>query len=208
MSLNWLLGQMKPRNRDSLRNAVYIMLMLLVATSSLHVSSQSVARAEDLVVNSPELQWKRCGERLVTMSGRSLTEVSLDRIEAASVDSSPEFLMQLLALIYVESRFNPRAISGADARGYTQITKVAVMDAAEYCGLPRRPKDLYDVDTNVRYGSCYLEKLRAETGDWLSSYIAYNGGYQAFTKFQKGEQLGTETSNYALQLMRIRALCN
>jgi soluble lytic murein transglycosylase-like protein len=151
-------------------------------------------------------RWKRCATLLVEMSG--VKKIDIDKIVKASISQEDIFLIQLLSLIYVESRFNRLAISDAGAYGYTQITKPAVLDAAAYCGLSKNPKNWYDTNINIKYGSCYLQKLIKETGDWTSALVVYNGGYKQLTKYQKGEQMLPETSNYVLQVLRVEALCN
>lgn len=116
----------------------------------------------------------------------------------------------LMAVIYVESRFNRSALSEKEAYGLMQMTLPAVQDATESCNL--RPvlnmDHLFDSVTNIRYGSCYLRKLfREMNGDWTRTLITYNGGYRMLTRYDRGETLVSETANYVLQVQRALQLC-
>lgn len=117
-----------------------------------------------------------------------------------------EFIKYLLAIIYVESRFNPNAVSHKEAYGLMQMTEIAVVDAIGECNLEPilDMQHLLDTHSNIRYGSCYLRKLLREMdGDWTRTLIAYNGGYRQVLKYEKGEAIASETANYVLQIGRI-----
>lgn len=121
------------------------------------------------------------------------------------------FLRYMFAVIYVESGFNRNARSPKDAYGLMQMTAVAVQDAQAYCKLRAVPDmaHLFDSVTNIRYGTCYLQKAIEELeGDWTAALIMYNGGYRQLTRYQKGESIVQETANYVLQVQRALAVCS
>lgn len=89
--------------------------------------------------------------------------------EAHRADLQPELV---LALIQVESRFQRFAISSAGARGLMQIMPFWVDEIG-------RPDDnLFDVDTNLRYGCTILRYyLDMADGNLTEALARYNGSY-------------------------------
>lgn len=173
-----------------------VMLKLLVCIASIGANE----------VQAGALTGQACTKKLLEMAGRAGETPSQYTIPSHNQD--PEFLEYLVSLIYVESRFNSKAVSGKGARGVMQITPIAVTEAAQHCKLPLVPKDIHDLNTNIQYGSCYLMRMldHAE-GDWTKALILYNGGYRSLTKYEKGDSLNNETANYTLQVHRVRQLC-
>lgn len=126
-----------------------------------------------------------------------------------TIAEDEETVKLILAIIYVESRFRPNLISKAKAYGLMQITKGAMLEGSEYCGLPVIPvTKLLDSAINIRYGSCYLHKLLEELNDIDAVLIVYNGGYVSLTRYLKGVSMNKETANYLLQVRRSLQLCN
>jgi soluble lytic murein transglycosylase-like protein len=139
------------------------------------------------------------------LSGRS---VDLSTVYKASIRKDDEFLTYLLAVIYVESRFIPTAVSHRNAYGLMQITPPAISDASVHCRIPARVSNKFHIPTNVQYGSCYLDRLYGQTQNWTTALIIYNAGYRGLTLYNKAEPLPTETANYVLQVHRAVSLCN
>lgn len=149
-----------------------------------------------------------CGDRLQNMAAPN-KPVSITEIESASRNKDQQFIEYLHAIIYVESRYSTTAVSHVGASGLMQLTAPAVSDAAQFCALPLRPKNLQGVRTNVQYGSCYLMRLLQYTeGNYTEALIIYNGGFLALTKYRAGQPLHIETANYVLQVTRMRQMCN
>ncbi len=81
------------------------------------------------------------------------------------------------ALIKCESDFDAGAVSSAGAVGLCQLmpdtflwlTDEVLFDHFE-------PGMLYDPETNIRYGVCYLSLLYDRYGDWSLAFAAYNAG--------------------------------
>ncbi len=98
--------------------------------------------------------------------------------------SSREFNLDpllLYAVIRVESRFDPRAISPAGARGLMQIMPRTGSWAASRLGMtlpdPALPDRLMDPETNIRIGAFYLRYLFDQfDGDPATALAAYNAG--------------------------------
>lgn len=200
----------------SLGLAILILLLLIVMSSLSHSSpmpARSVAPQAEVVPSPAQLEqsptWVQCGQLLKSMTPnqQSLSELDISR---HSVSQSSEFLEWVMAIIYVESAFNRKATSTAKAHGLMQMTRVAVVDAVSHCGL--KPMTdltrLFDPATNIRYGTCYLNKVLGEAGgDWTRALIAYNGGFRQVTKYDNGESVASETANYVLKVKRARKLC-
>ncbi len=156
--------------------------------------------------------WRDCATRLLTLAGKPADTIpGLIELygKATPLSESDEFMQYLIALMYVESRFSRTALSTQGAWGLTQLTDLAVLDAAEHCSLPKRKaRQLQDSVSQVKYGACYLAKgLTVTSGDWIRTLIVYNGGYLQLSKYEMGLPMVQETSNYTLQVIRARQLC-
>lgn len=93
----------------------------------------------------------------------------------------------ILAMIKVESDFNPAARSGKDARGLMQIRPIVVREVAGDLGLNARDhKKLFLADFNIRIGVHYLSGLiRDFDGDLTKALMAYNVGPTAIARLYK-----------------------
>ena len=124
---------------------------------------------------------------------------------------------ELALLPFVESAFDPKAISKADARGMWQFidsTGKAYGLATESGCEPR-----YDVIRSTDAALSHLKDLRAQTGDWLLALAAYNAGLNAVktaqrynlnrglpTDFWHLSTLPKETQTYVPRLLALRDL--
>ena len=100
-----------------------------------------------------------------------------DAIElyAAIEDLDPALLT---AVAFVESRFNPRAVSKANARGIMQLIPVTGADMAKR--LKISPFDFFNPEHSIAAGAHYLGRLRnrwkGRPDDWaIASYYAGAG---------------------------------
>lgn len=151
-----------------------------------------------------ETEWKQCATILSPGS-------NVDSYISSSVRRDTEFVKYLMAIIYVESRFNPDAVSNKSAYGLMQMTEIAVREAQKSCNLrPVLDMDhMFDTHTNIQYGSCYLHKLNQEMhGDWIRTLIAYNGGYSALIRYEKGDTIPNETAQYIISVHRALQSCS
>ncbi len=84
----------------------------------------------------------------------------------------------VLAVIREESRFNPRTLSWANARGLMQIIPQTGYGVARLVGIrPYRSASLYQVDVNIRMGCYYLASLLKRFNYNIPYAVAaYNGG--------------------------------
>jgi soluble lytic murein transglycosylase len=87
-----------------------------------------------------------------------------------------EFLV--LAVIREESRFNPKTLSWANARGLMQIVPQTGRGVARLVGIKSfHSGKLYDEEVNIRMGCYYLSNLLKRFNDnKVLALAAYNGG--------------------------------
>jgi soluble lytic murein transglycosylase-like protein len=101
--------------------------------------------------------------------------------------------LMILALILVESRFQPDAVSPAGARGIMQIMPETGRTLAADHGFPEArftAESLDDPIVNLRLGIHYLHDLKKQFRDWTATLTAYN--------FGPGDTLNRIESNTAL----------
>lgn len=84
----------------------------------------------------------------------------------------------VVAIMRVESGFNPRAHSAKGAMGLMQLMPETGRWAADELGISDFSADmLYQTDINIRLGTWYLARLLQEfEGDLVIALAAYNGG--------------------------------
>jgi soluble lytic murein transglycosylase len=84
----------------------------------------------------------------------------------------------VLAVIREESRFNPKTLSSAKARGLMQIIPSTGLSLARLIGIrPYYTNRLHEPDANIRMGCAYLAQLMKRfDNDMVMVLAAYNGG--------------------------------
>jgi len=94
------------------------------------------------------------------------------------------------SMIFVESKFYPKAVSKKGARGVMQIMPQTGEWVAEQIGIEDyHPDDLFDIETNIRLGTWYLAYLtRHFEGDLILVLAAYNSGQGSVRKWLKENQ--------------------
>lgn len=97
------------------------------------------------------------------------------------------------AVIYTESHFSPRATSGVGAQGLMQIMPATGRSIAGELGEPFG--NLYDPETNIRYGTWYLKGLLEKfNGNSELAAAAYNAGVMRAHQYdEQGAPLPYET---------------
>ena len=114
----------------------------------------------------------------------------------------------LAAVVYAESRYDPNAHSAAGAVGLMQLLPETARGIALRTGGTRFVvADLRDPDINVRYGSWYIDHLRAhDGGDVRLALAAYHAGQGNVDRWQR-EGVGIafpETKAYVDEVERVR----
>ncbi|MDL2219716.1 lytic transglycosylase domain-containing protein [Ruminococcaceae bacterium OttesenSCG-928-O06] len=101
----------------------------------------------------------------------------------------------LYAFVRTESSFNAKAESSAGARGLMQMTedtfdwiksRIARTEAVVY-------EDLYDADTAIRFGACFLSLcLQRYHGDVGTAAAAYHSGWTTVDNLLQDEQYSAD----------------
>jgi soluble lytic murein transglycosylase len=92
----------------------------------------------------------------------------------------------LAAVIYTESKFDPKAESGAGAIGLMQLLPDTARGIAlRTGGAEFVVADLYDPELNVRYGSWYVRNLLDRYGDERTALAAYHAGQGNVDRWRK-----------------------
>jgi len=81
-----------------------------------------------------------------------------------------------LAMIAVESDFDPTAISHKGARGLTQIMPIVRKEYAGHPSFGKEIKQVHEPSVNVKLGLLYLGDLKTRFKDWKPALRAYNAG--------------------------------
>jgi soluble lytic murein transglycosylase-like protein len=112
--------------------------------------------------------------------GRQIGETERDALASALVEASREHELPpafVLAVIEVESRFDPYAVSPVGALGLMQILPSTGAPVARRLGIAwRGPQTLFDPRANVRIGVAYLRELIDRYANVRAALAAYNWG--------------------------------
>lgn len=102
------------------------------------------------------------------------------------------------AVIFTESRFNPRATSGVGARGLMQLMPSTAKGLASGVGDKNySPNKLYIPEYNIKYGSYYLRGLMKQyKGNKDYVLMHYNGGGGAVMRYKRNGGLPRETRGF------------
>ena len=105
----------------------------------------------------------------------------------------------ILAIIKVESSFNPEAISHAGAMGLLQLKPIAAREVANFFeDTPIAPRELFNPFVNVKIGVQYLSFLRDAIGsDHSRMLTAYNQGPTNV------KRTGARSSGYSRKVLRV-----
>ena len=128
------------------------------------------------------------------------------RAHAKNYDIDPALLA---AVIYRESKFNPKAVSSSGAIGLMQLLPETAKGIAQYTGGAKfQVEDLYDPEINVRYGAFYLRRLLRKYGEVSTALAAYNAGQANVDAWiaQKRGIAFAETRDYVHDVLRLRRI--
>ncbi len=138
-----------------------------------HESSTSAEVALDLVRDQKELQ--HCAALMLRYSYPR----AFENLAASAAKRSDLPLPLLLALVRTESRFNPRAVSTAGARGLAQL----MAETAKEEGM-KDGDDLFDPEVNLSLGAQHLRRLMNNYDEAVYAIAAYNAGAAAVNRWK------------------------
>ncbi len=94
------------------------------------------------------------------------------------------------SIINVESRFQPKKVSGKGAIGLMQLMPSTAEEIADK--LDKTHYDLFDPSTNIEFGCFYLQYLTTKVGTELSVLLAsYNAGFNNVNQWLTDNQYST-----------------
>lgn len=121
----------------------------------------------------------------------------------------------IFAVIKTESDFRRDAVSSADAKGLMQLTEATFNDCQRWLGEEKTPEEIFDIETNIKYGTYYLSRLYNNAyGDWDTVFAAYNAGPGNVSEWLCDPEISTdgklvnipftETDNYVRKVNKAR----
>ena len=113
----------------------------------------------------------------------------------------------LAAVIYRESKFDPKAESSSGAIGLMQLLPDTARGIAVHTGGNEFVvEDLYDPEINVRYGSFYLRRLIRKYHDERLALAAYNAGQTNVDEWIENDEgiAFPETEEYVEDVLELR----
>lgn len=87
----------------------------------------------------------------------------------------PEALVY--SVIRIESNFDPKAQSHAGAMGLMQLIPDTLDWLSRLLGEDAPTGEIFDPETNIKYGTYYLRHLYDRFGNWDTALAAYNAGH-------------------------------
>lgn len=171
---------------------------LAVAPAAM-ADSSTAAMAHDLMRPVPLLRPLASQRTLLYPAKLRMLDAVGEVAQSHQID--PLFLH---AIIHVESRFNPLAVSHAGARGLMQV----IPATARRFGVSEPRTELHDPRTNLKTGAAYLKFLQGMFGNDLTLVLAaYNAGEGAVARYGRSVPPYKETQAYVRDvLQRYQAL--
>jgi soluble lytic murein transglycosylase len=114
---------------------------------------------------------------------------------AAEYKLEPTFVA---GIIYTESHYNPQAVSRVGAKGLMQLMPATAKSVSEQLG-ESSMGDLFDPETNIRYGTFYIaQKVQDFNGNVNAALAAYNGGPAVGGRYviSRDSNIPKETQNF------------
>ena len=176
----------------------FLIYFLLFATGTI---DQQIAMAGKAAVQRAEFHKQTAA--MLPYADAKLSEEIADALQ----DSGREFDVDpklMLALVYVESAGNPRAVSKVGALGLTQVMPETGEQIARELGVPwTGPKMLFDVRVNIRFGTFYMRQLLDRFDNKKHAIASYNFGPNGISRrLRNGQNI---PSRYASKVLRNRA---
>jgi len=163
-----------------------------IAGSSSHPMRSALGASKNVAGVTKAVTLKRQGDWDLT--SQKVKEVLSLVSKAAKQNNLPEDL--ILGIIWVESRFNPSAVSPVGARGLMQLMPKTADYLAKCINWEGRYKS-FDPAFNIAAGSYYIAKLiKNFDGDVNLALAAYNAGSAKVRRWLKSDGLPKVSIEY------------
>lgn len=136
-----------------------------------------------------------------------------DAVEKYSVEYNVDKAL-LYGVIHTESGFNPNAVSSSNAQGLMQLLPDTFSWLQTKTGEELPPEDIFDPETNIRYGTVFIKMLSEQFGGETETMIAaYHAGNNRVAKWLEDKNYSDdgrtlknipipETSHYVKKVTR------
>ena len=157
-------------------------------------SEESIADSTRAVTIRRRGQW--------SLSADSVQKISGIVSKTAQIYQLPEDL--IYGIIWVESRFDPKAVSPVGARGLMQLMPRTARYLADCIKWENRA-NAFDPDFNIAAGTYYISRLiRDFNGDETLALAAYNAGPGKVRRWIREEGLPRVSIEYATMVQTAR----
>lgn len=100
------------------------------------------------------------------------------------------------SVVWAESKFDARAVSGKGARGLMQLMPETYNHCAKALGISSDENGMFDAENSLRCGCYYLAMLIDKYDDVEHALMAYNAGEKNANSFIAGAPVFEETKKY------------
>lgn len=159
--------------------SLWIAALLLIAAPCSRTSNEAASDGGLPLAEARDPEVDAVIEHLAPLA-QQMGDAERVALASALVEASREHGLPpafVLAVIEVESRFDPYAISPVGALGLMQVLPSTGAPVARRLGIPwRGPQTLFDPHANVRIGAAYLRELIDRYSNIRAALAAYNWG--------------------------------
>ena len=110
----------------------------------------------------------------------------------------------IYATILCESGFDAEAVSGKSAVGLMQLTPDTFEWLCTKTGEDSDKLDIFDPETNIKYGTFFLSLLYEEFGDAKIAHAAYNAGRGRIKEWMKSSEYFKDGELYYIPFSETR----
>lgn len=154
-----------------------IVTVFLMLTGGAPSPANRADDAPSMPVNAPAIDARKSFKPVILRWMREKSEMPeqvLSTIyDAAAINNNPDII---IAIMLVESNFNPVAKSKKGAMGLMGIRPKVWMEELRVQGLVKEKRDLYAIPSNVAAGAYIFEKYLAKTNNIEKALHEYVGG--------------------------------
>ncbi len=159
--------------------SLWMAALLLIAAPCSRISNDAGFDAGSPLAEARDPEVDTVVEHLAPLA-RQMGDAERAALASALVEASREHGLPpafVLAVIEVESRFDPYAVSPVGALGLMQVLPSTGAPVARRLGITwRGPQTLFDPHANVRIGVAYLRELIDRYANVRAALAAYNWG--------------------------------
>lgn len=165
------------RKRGLLAKALFLCLVATIGLVLVYKSTASIPPAGIDIPANKDAHLQEDGRQAVLHwmgKNSAVSEKVLSDIYGTAASTVNRDLV--LAVCFVESNYNPRAVSNKGAMGLMGIMPGIWLDELQSRGIVRKKEDLFKIGNNIAAGTYVLERYLSRTGNLRKALIRYEGG--------------------------------